>query len=933
MIGNSFVALFFAAVSVYSHPMDPREHPDDARRTVKPPDASVIGGRLRFSSVRNLGGSKWKETVEKHVYKDRIGDVLWPAYSKLNEQPNLDAVISYLAEHKDILVFDSASGWPDHRGDLEKFDRISERLRNELGERWLGWDLGEQDGRYVVLFADKIHPFGADRIGQYLRFQEFFENADRMLGNSVSTLISCNFGHYFLRENCFHTIGAETALSLPNSQVYYAFIRGAGKRHGVPWFGNVSVWNRWGWKTYNHRTPENLERENSRSEVLKHPMPERGTSLALMKRLMFSHVFYNCWLVGAECGFYWTGGKRSGSLSPIGRLQCNVRDWRETHGDPGVQHVPVALLFDFYSGWAYPRHNYDNGRTYRVWGNLPYRAGDYFASNVLGMLYPGYEDSGFFRDERGFQTPTPYGDIADCHLSDAPLWLLKRYPVLVLVNEISPAAEFSDKMQAYLDAGGHLAATRGNMRNLPGLKGKITLLDSEWGVVAKPACALPPSGGVEKPLGNPYPMEPSVRAALDGIFRGQMIFSASPSPDGGGLSVVTCRRGRGEYTVLVQNAAFEEKPFALRAKAGRVLSVEELQVASDERTERGWLPWCIATNGVFKAGRDGADTIAAQSVRTFRVRLDEGNDIREIAHERPPAAPERVSLALRGAMSVKEHILRRPTFFEHFDGVMVDWKYLRMRDREELRRERNWIDLQSLHLTVDMTSAFNLFPDLDWYSPNTNNTRIVRHNDAIVKEVLEKMAVIGAKDLVVATDGRLGWSPASYKDRAVKALGELCRRAAEYGVTVHLRPSAVRYIKGIGGVPVWVNGSSEKNLRAAPTLSGLLSEYRPSVPVKKIRYDLLTCGGSPGIFLVSAAEKDESGRVSSLHAPVASASPEDRARARSLVKTMRQKGSRIVLEALYEDADAEYADVRLLSGGSHSEPDSRDVRGRPAGER
>lgn len=915
MFTSALASFLLASVAVYSHPMNPREHPDDSRRSIKPPDRSVIGDRLRFTSVRSLGGSKWRETVDKHVYKDRVGDVLWPAYAKLNELPHLDEVISYLEEHKDILVFDSAAGWPDHRGDLETFDRISEKLRLKLGPRWLGWDLGEQDGRYAILFADKIHPYGTDRVGQYLRFQDFFENANRMLGNSVSTLISCNFGHYFLRENCFHTVGAETALSLPNSQVYYAFIRGAGKRHGVPWFGNVSVWSRWGWKAYNSRTLKDLDGKKFRKEadMLRHPMPELGTSLALMKRLLYSHVFYNCWLVGVECSFYWTDKKRRDELSPIGKMQCNLRDWSEAYGDPGVQHVPVALLFDFYSGWAYPRHNYDYGRKYRVWANLPYRAGDYFASGVLGMLYPGYEDSGYFRDERGFLTPTPYGDIADCHLSDTPLWLLRQYPVIVLVNEISPSVEFADKMQAYLDAGGHLVATRGNMRNLRDLRGKVTVLDSEWGVVAKPACPLPPSGRVETPLANPYPMEPSVRAALDGIFRSQMIFSASEAPDGDGLSVVTCRRGKGEYTLLVENAAFEEKPFALQAKAGRILSVEELPVASDERTARGWLPLCIATNGVFKAGKDTAGTIAAQGVRTFRVKLDEGDAVREIPYERPRAAPKRVSLALRGTRSIKEHILRRPTFFEHYDGVMVDWKYLRMRDREELKRERNWIDLQSLHLTVDMTAAFNLFPDLDWYSPNTNNTRIVRQNDAIVREVLDKMSVIGAKDLVIATDGRAGWSGTAYTNRALKALGEFCRRASRYGVTVHLRPSPVRYINGIGSVPRWVGRTSEKNLHGAPMLAGLLNEYRPKIPAKKIGRDLLAYGGDPEMFLVSAPLKDEFGGIASLYEPVASSSAESKDRAKYLVKLMHDKGARIVMEAVYPDYDAEYADCKLLT--------------------
>jgi hypothetical protein len=70
------------------------------------------------------------------------------------------------------------------------------------------------------------------------------------LGHKHAALVSLNFGHYFLKEGTYTLIGAETAQGLPNSQVYYAFIRGGGKQYGVPWFGNASVWNRWGYKTY-----------------------------------------------------------------------------------------------------------------------------------------------------------------------------------------------------------------------------------------------------------------------------------------------------------------------------------------------------------------------------------------------------------------------------------------------------------------------------------------------------------------------------------------------------------------------------------------------------------------------------------------------------------------------------------------------------------
>ena len=83
---------------------------------------------------------------------------------------------------------------------------------------------------------------------------------------------------------------------------------------------------------------------------------------------------------------------------------------------------------------------------------------------MLDVLYPGYQDASYYKDERGFITPNPYGDIADCLMSDAPLWVLKQYPVLVIADELHPGQEINDKLNAYIHAGGHLVITAGSLK-------------------------------------------------------------------------------------------------------------------------------------------------------------------------------------------------------------------------------------------------------------------------------------------------------------------------------------------------------------------------------------------------------------------------------------------------------------------------------------
>jgi hypothetical protein len=279
-----------------------------------------------------------------------------------------------------------------------------------------------------------MQPMSGSRFEQYLNFQRHFERLTTDLGNKMATLVSLNFGHYFLREGVYTFIGAETGQALPNSQVYYAFIRGAGKQYGVPWFGNASVWNRWGYKTYGEEGPDHG--------------PRKGTSLSLLKRLLYNHILYNSMLAGYESSYF-----DHEDLSPIGRMQEAAQRWVRANGSPGAMLTPIAVMVDVNSGWSFPRHLYTDN-VYRVWGNLPYEEGDYLTDLVLDMLYPGYQDSSYFHDESGILAPTPYGDSADCLLSDAPGWLLARYPVLVVAGDLSPGFEIRDKLRAYTEAGG-----------------------------------------------------------------------------------------------------------------------------------------------------------------------------------------------------------------------------------------------------------------------------------------------------------------------------------------------------------------------------------------------------------------------------------------------------------------------------------------------
>ena len=188
----------------------------------------------------------------------------------------------------------------------------------------------------------------------------------------------------------------------------------------------------------------------------------KGTSLSLLKRLIYSHIMYNCVAVGFESSFL----NDKDELSPVGKIQQSANRWVSKNGNPGNLYTPVAVMPDFFSGWSFPRHLYTDD-IYKVWGNLPYDEGDYLTDGILNLLYPGYQDASFFHDETGFITETPFGDAADCLLSDCPLWLMQQYPVIIIGSRLKGGHEIKDKLEAYVKSGGRLVITSGNLETIP----------------------------------------------------------------------------------------------------------------------------------------------------------------------------------------------------------------------------------------------------------------------------------------------------------------------------------------------------------------------------------------------------------------------------------------------------------------------------------
>ncbi len=925
---------------IYDQLLDPREHPDYLRRHIQPPGWYTFNNRTQFTCLRGFSIQddqivNYKEEIDKYTKIHNLGNVIWPSYPILFAK-NLGDLADEIRERNlylfDIWGYVPGSGPGGYWQQFKPPDGVFEMLESKLGERWLGMDVGEQDGRYVGGYANQMYPSSANRFEQYLNFQRHFQRMCDQLGNKMSTLVSLNFGHYFLKEGIYTLIGAETAQALPNSQVYYAFIRGAGKQYGVPWFGNASIFNRWGYKVYG---AEGFG-EGAYG-------PTKGTSLSLMKRLLYSHILYNSMIVGFESS--WFEGEK---LSPIGKIQQSANQWVEENGQPGTMITPIALMLDFFSGWSFPRQLY-SGDVYRVWGNLPYGSGDYLTDGVIDILYPGYQNSSYYHDESGFMSPTPFGDSADCILSDAGEWLLDRYAVLVIADELSGDLEIRDKLHRYVEKGGHLVITAGNLKKFSEgiaettvcgnsikidpqcpinigsniikeekpfelyrlcssksiqtygicndipiaievsyVKGRMTVFASPFGINSEPSIDEPVKNEIDKPLPKPYPLQNHVKTILEQIFSKKMLFSV-----GEGLSFITCRKGEGEYTLGIFNNSLEWQTFEIISHCGKIESITELQTDQSEKTSIGYLPEGFENSEI---GISSGKIIAGGDVRIFSVKVKEEN-VEIIPHVIPKPGPKNCILPLRRISSIKEEILSRPTFFEHFDGVIVDWRYLLRSDKNALKLEYEWLKRQGVKIIVDLSSGINLYPDLRLVN---NLEEDYQESMMIIEEIINKMKIIGSMNLVLSLHRypENNFTAEQTENSFIETLQRICDSANKHNININLRICNGKPPWNITDAIKYIERVKKDNFFLAPTTaliiySGLKIENLKDL-MDKIR-----------ILMVSSPEYDISGHLWNANASIAG-----RSDVIEIISSIPQ--AIIVLDSIYYNKDMEYKDAYAL---------------------
>ena len=721
---NLLIILFLSesvwgqAVKIYPYYVEPSEYSDFTRRPFITPTWKTFNDKVQFVGGRNWG-SKFGVIDYKAPNWLEGGTVLRPNYAHfLMSKDSLQRTLMKMKKEGLYLFNINAYGpGTPTTGSFGQFKvepwKVN-MMEEILGDHFMGFDLGEQDGRYWADSRSIDFPMSSNYQERYLNAMKYMHRSAIDQGDIISMLSVKWFWHYPIKDGFITISGAESQNKTytSNDQIHYSFLRGASKQYGLLWYGDVSVFNSWGWKTYGTENDKNTG-------------PSKGNSIAWIKRMILSQYQYNSAILGFE------GSKfdSNNSLSPIGILQKDMQEFVKRYPKPGPQHTPIALLQDFFSGWMTPSEPFAD--KYKVWNFLPYKKGDFFSYQLLKMFYNDFDQVGLNKNEYGGLCNTPYGDGVDILLSDVRLSTLSRYQMLVVADEIVFGLnEVSDKLKSYINQGGHLVITSDNARKLfPNID--LNKLDTSFSVnnfkMGKGEMTVLNCQNMG--IDDDNHLDTELASTLHSLFESTRIFSVGDS-----LGYITNIEGKGKYILGIYNHSLESKPFNIECHVGKIRSIKELKTTRNLTKEKGYFPEGYEQ---IDPGLSNNNNIAAGDVRLFLVNVQDDmvDVLPEVKQEK--RIQDRY-LSVSSLLDLKSELQTMPTFFDYFSGVKLNWKDFLEVDENEFKENSWWYNLKQLQFAVEFDQEF-----ID----------IEKNNSDLVLEFFKRIELVKQVDLLLFTSG------------------------------------------------------------------------------------------------------------------------------------------------------------------------------------
>jgi hypothetical protein len=205
---------------------------------------------------------------------------------------------------------------------------------------------------------------------------------------------------------------------------------------------------------------------------------------------------------------------------------------------------------------------------------------------------------------------------------------------------------------------------------------------------------------------------------------------------------------------------------------------------------------------------------------------------------------------------------------------------------------------------VDFSSGINLFPDLRLV--NNDSIEYYRSLKAI-ESVIEKMAVLGASDLILSAHRTIenNFSRDKFNESLQNTIREICRYSAKYKINVNMRMASGRSPVNLQQAIEFVKSVNEPNFYISPA-SALLMDNRDDFN-KNIE---LLKGLKFRIFLVAAPERDIYGTLWNINLPINKYN--DIGKLIQLISSNTECS--LVLDGIYSGQDEEYLDIKAIEG-------------------
>ncbi|MGI6634723.1 MAG: hypothetical protein ACOX7B_06090 [Christensenellales bacterium] len=925
---------------IYNHYHQPESYPVYKKRLIKVTTRETLENTIQFMSLRALSQNKEgellriEESLDLYTKHFNLGRVFWMRANTVtatNLAEFLEAVVARKGYVFDIWGFVPGSykqglDW----GEYTVSDDIHRLFLEKLGDRFIGYDNGEQDGRYIGAYTSTQCPAKQDNGFQQRRFYEFFDRMGEQLQHATTALCSLNYGHFFARENNAYMIGAETAQALPNANLWYAYLRGAGKQYGLLWFGNASVYNRFSWKSYEFECPRPDMEGYSYG-------PTVGTSLSLLRRLLYVEYLYNSDMLGFESGLITRkedmealaagralepiGGtddkkslvtKENARLSPIGQLQSDCIQFVDQRGYAGVMYTPIAIVLSHDNGWTMPRHLYTR-QVYRVWGQMPYQECDHQLHALFTMLYPSYEDAGFFLGERGFLTPTPYGEQMDVLMMDMRPETLRQYNLAVLAGHQALDSEQCDKLRRFVEGGGKLVAFAGQLGTQVGLdlfglsalgelslrtderitykgharrerefevysasvladteiiaalddgtpfilsrslgKGQAILVLSPYGMDNTRNTA-PMHNNINQSIPMMYDMLDTTKAMLADLFNEQQLVRVS-NPE---LEYIVNIRDENTLTVTVVNNSFTAARYAVTLLCGREISRKQVDIPDVDRATPGYYPPYVRPMPATFAqvSEEGQSHYLIEGGQMAMWEINFVPDGIEYADRITMSEPNNnLYVSLRPKGKLIDALIAMPVLDQYFTGIKLDAADLNDMSLRQAAQCGSWLKRRGLDVIIDFASLLDHYPHI---SLIRNMPWKLEKNMMWMEEILDKAVALHASKALFTTH-RNAENHLTLKEAVAdmqQSLAELAQMAKARGMEAII----------MNGVSCAVDAKVDK----------LAHDFLQMPLAVNIGHCLLTNDQpSPEVLssargvLFSAPDWDELGQVSDAHLPL-----------------------------------------------------------------